>query len=75
MRQSFGLTPCQRDLLGYLQRYEKQHGYTPSYEEMRVALGYGSKSRVHALVVGLEERKAIQRMPGQARSIRVLEAA
>mgnify|MGYP003431531834 CR=1 FL=1 len=60
-----GLTGKQCDLLSYLQSCQR----TPSFEEMKVALGLKSKSGVHRLVEALEERGFIFRRRNRARAI------
>lgn len=68
---ALGLTPRQRDALAYLNDYTNSRGYSPTYNEIGAALGLGSKSGVHRLVVGLEKRGHIRRNPGGTRSIDV----
>lgn len=63
-----GLTVAQADLLSFL-REQQDMGHTPSFEEMKDALGYFSKSNVHRLVRALEERGYVIRHPNRARSI------
>ncbi len=60
-----GLTGKQCELLSYLQSCQR----TPSFEEMKVALGLKSKSGVHRLVGALEERGFIFRRRNRARAI------
>lgn len=64
-----GLTARQAELLAYL----RSRSDTPSFEEMKVALGIKSKSGVHRLIDALAERGFIERLHYRARSIRVLE--
>ena len=47
----------------------------PSFDEMRDALGLASKSGVHRLVSGLEERGYIRRLANRARAIEILRPA
>jgi repressor LexA len=67
-----GLTVKQADLLSMLRRAEADN-ITPSFEEMRYALGLASKSGVARLVTALEERGYIRRQYGLARSIVCLD--
>jgi SOS-response transcriptional repressor LexA len=69
-----GLTGRQRDALEFIRGYHAENGITPTFEEICVGLGLGSKSGVHRLITGLEERGVIERIPGRARSI-VLKVA
>ena len=56
------LTRKQSELLTYLSDHMQQHDVSPSFDEMRDALGLASKSGVHRLVSGLEERGYIRRL-------------
>lgn len=68
------LTPKQHELLTFLQQHSATNpGISPSFVEMRDALGLGSKSSIHRLVSGLEERGHIRRITGHARSIVLVE--
>jgi len=51
----------------------QQHNVPPSFDEMRDALGLASKSGVHRLVSGLEERGYIRRLANRARAIEILK--
>jgi len=51
----------------------QQHDVPPSFDEMRDALGLASKSGVHRLVSGLEERGYIRRLANRARAIEILK--
>jgi repressor LexA len=66
------LTRKQHELLLFLQRHLGQHGVSPSFDEMKDALGLKSKSGIHRLISGLEERGFIRRLPHRARAIEVL---
>jgi SOS-response transcriptional repressor LexA len=50
----------QMRLLKFLKRYRGRHGFGPTFEEMRVALGLSTKSHVFYLVRQLEDRGLIQ---------------
>ncbi len=63
-----GLTKRQADLLAFIQR-QASRGVTPSYAEMSKALGLASKSGVHRLILALEERGRIRRIPEKNRSV------
>lgn len=67
-----GLTAKQRELLLFIIAYTDEHGHTPSYDEMKVALGLASKSGIHRLVHALEERGAVSVRANRARAIEVL---
>jgi repressor LexA len=61
------LTAKQEQLWRYLQSRER----CPSFQEMADAVGVKSKSRVHALITGLEERGLVSRLKNRARAIQV----
>ena len=67
------LTRKQSELLAYLSDHMQQHDVPPSFDEMRDALGLASKSGVHRLVSGIEERGYIRRLANRARAIEILK--
>ena len=67
------LTRKKSELLTYLSDHMQQHDVPPSFDEMRDALGLASKSGVHRLVSGLEERGYIRRLANRARAIEILK--
>ena len=67
------LTRKQSELLTYLNDHMQQHDVPPSFDEMRDALGLASKSGIHRLVSGLEERGYIRRLANRARAIEILK--
>tara|TARA_B100000575_G_scaffold84727_1_gene66906 strand:+ start:5140 stop:5823 length:684 start_codon:yes stop_codon:yes gene_type:complete len=66
------LTGKQHQLLSYLIDYQAEKDITPSFDEMRVAIGLASKSGIHRLVSALEERGYIRKLPNRARAIEIL---
>lgn len=67
-----GLTRKQQELLAYIKRYIFEHeGMSPSFEEMKDALGLASTSGIHRIVNALEERGFIRRLENKARSIAI----
>ena len=66
------LTGKQHQLLSYLINYQAEKDITPSFDEMRTAIGLASKSGVHRLVSALEERGYIRKLPNRARAIEIL---
>src|SRR5207237_3785908 len=48
-------------------------GVSPSFDEMKDALNLKSKSGIHRLVSGLEERGFIRRLPHRARALEVVK--
>ena len=66
------LTKKQYELLVLIDNKLKENGVPPSFEEMKDAVGLKSKSGIHRLITGLEERGFIRRLPNKARAIEVL---
>ncbi len=66
------LTQRQLQLLRFIDQYQQDHGVPPSFDEMRSALKLRSKSGIHRLISGLEERGYIKRLAYRARAIEVL---
>jgi hypothetical protein len=64
-----GLTTNQKNLLAFIKARYAIDGVPPSYDEMRDAMGLNSKSGINRLVVALEERGYIRRLPNRARAI------
>ena len=67
------LTRKQLELLLFINERLKEEGVPPSFEEMKGALNLQSKSGVHRLIVALEERGFLKRMPNRARALEVLK--
>lgn len=70
-----GLTRVQADALAFISSYLQFPGYSPSYHEIKDAVGLKSTSGAHRVVVHLEERGHIVRHPGRSRSISLRGAA
>ncbi|HYM01527.1 MAG TPA: transcriptional repressor LexA [Stellaceae bacterium] len=66
------LTRKQYELLLFINRRLSEGGVSPSFEEMKEALGLKSKSGIHRLISGLEERGFIRRLPHRARALEVV---
>jgi len=66
------LTRKQHELLMYINRFIGETGTSPSFDEMKDALDLKSKSGIHRLVSGLEERGFLRRLPHRARALEVL---
>jgi repressor LexA len=66
------LTKKQHELLLYINEHLGEHGVSPSFDEMKEALGLKSKSGIHRLITGLVERGFIRRLPHRARAVEVL---
>ena len=66
------LTRKQHQLLLFIHQCLGQTGVSPSFDEMKEALDLKSKSGIHRLITGLEERGFIRRLPHRARAIEVI---
>lgn len=66
------LTRKQYELLNYINNHLQERGVSPSFDEMKEALNLKSKSGIHRLITGLEERGFIRRLPHKARALEVL---
>lgn len=66
------LTRKQYELLMFIDARLKASGVSPSFDEMKDALDLKSKSGIHRLITGLEERGFIRRLPHRARALEVL---
>jgi repressor LexA len=67
------LTTKQKELLVFIHARLQDTGVPPSFEEMKDALDLQSKSGVHRLIMALEERGFIRRLPHRARAIEVIK--
>lgn len=66
------LTKKQYQLLMFIDKCLRETGVSPSFDEMKDSLGLASKSGIHRLITGLEERGFIRRLPHRARALEVL---
>ncbi|MDO9368605.1 MAG: transcriptional repressor LexA [Sphingopyxis sp.] len=67
------LTAKQHELLHFIQQKLDTSGISPSFEEMKEALGLKSKSGIHRLISALEERGFLRRLPNRARALEVIK--
>ena len=67
------LTRKQHELLLFINERLSQGGVSPSFDEMKDALNLKSKSGIHRLITGLEERGFIRRLPHRARALEVVK--
>jgi repressor LexA len=66
------LTKKQHELLMFINQRLGATGVAPSFDEMKDALNLRSKSGIHRLISGLEERGFIRRLPHRARALEVI---
>lgn len=67
------VTLRQRELLDFILEYHAANNASPSFEEMQEACELKSKSGIHRMIVALEERGFIRRIPNRARAIEVVD--
>jgi repressor LexA len=66
------LTRKQSELLRLINDKLQETGVPPSFDEMKDALELKSKSGIHRLILALEERGFIRRLPNRARALEVI---
>lgn len=68
------LTGRQDQLLSFLRHRATTSLISPTFDEMKDHLGLASKSGIHRIIRGLEERGFIRGLRNRARSIRVIDS-
>lgn len=66
------LTQKQQDLLLFINERLSEGDISPSFEEMKDALGLKSKSGIHRLISALVERGYLKRLPNRARALEII---
>lgn len=66
------LTQKQYKLLMFVNKVLKETGCSPSFDEMKDAVGLKSKSGIYALIESLVERNYLKRIPHKARALEVV---
>ena len=67
------LTKKQYELITFIDQKLRGSGVSPSFDEMKDALDLKSKSGIHRLITGLEERGFIRRLPHRARALEIIK--
>lgn len=67
------LTARMRQCLSAIEDHLRDRGIAPSYDELAEKLGLRSKSGIHRLVISLEERGLVRRLPGRARALEIIK--
>ncbi len=67
-------TKRQKELLEYVDRFIKEHGYGPSYREIMRALDYKSVSTVAVHIDGLISKGYLRKSDHSARSLEVVSS-
>ena len=68
----YGVTEKQLELFNFIKNYINKNTTSPSFEEMKNAIGLKSKCTVSARLKQLEERGWIEKKIGKNRSIIIL---
>jgi len=68
-------TKKQRELLGYIQAFIAEHGYSPSYREIMNGLNYTSVATVALHVGNLIKRGHLRKRDRSARSLEVVQVS
>ncbi len=68
-------TKKQKELLGFIERFIKEHGYSPSYREIMNGLNYNSVATVALHVNNLIKRGHLQKRDYSARSLEVVSVS
>ena len=63
------LTQKQQQIYDFLVQYTQEHGYPPSFREIKLAVGLKSPSTVHFHMKGLERAGVIIKAEGKTRAI------
>lgn len=74
MAQSVRPTKKQKEILSFIENFIAGHGYSPSFREIRSALGYNSVSTVSTHVNNLIKRGHLQKRTYSARSLEVVKS-
>lgn len=69
------ITPKQQELVDFIETFQHQNGFPPSYREMQLGMGLSSPSLVQSRLNYLERAGLITRRNGQSRSVRLVRSA
>lgn len=67
------LSNRQHIILAFIEEFLEENGYPPTYEEIRAALGFSTKSLVNHHLEVLEANGYLSRVPNTPRSIRLMQ--
>jgi SOS-response transcriptional repressor LexA len=69
MSVQYGMTEREAQTYRFIRAFQTSRGFSPSFEEIKEAVGYRSRSRIFYVLKRLEERGLIRRVPAKTRSI------
>ena len=70
---SYGITKQQLKLLNFIKDYINKNTISPSYDEMKEAIGLKSKCGISARIDQLQQRGWLKKLPGKSRSIQIIK--
>lgn len=70
---SVRLTAKQKIVLNYIENYNAEHDFSPTYREIMEGLGLKSVSSVAEHIENLTAKGALRRRPNEARSLEVVD--
>lgn len=62
----------ERETLKFIMQFQDQYGYSPTLREICAALGNKSPSTIHSIIRSLVDKKYIQKVDGNSRTLKVL---
>ncbi len=68
------LTKRQKEILDFLEEFQGEHGYSPSFEEIAQHFGYTSLATVHEHLENLRQKGYIRKSYNASRSIELVPA-
>jgi repressor LexA len=68
-----GITERQREMLNYIQSFVRQKGFWPSIRDIQHHFEFASTNAVMGHLRALERKDLISRIPGQARTFRIVD--
>jgi repressor LexA len=58
---AMAITRRQREVYDFISRFVAEHGYSPSYEEIKVGINLSSLATVHKHITNLEKKALLTR--------------
>lgn len=69
------LTAKQKTVLNYIENYNAEHDFSPTYREIMEGLGLKSVSSVAEHIENLVNKGALKRRPNEARSLEIVDTS
>lgn len=69
------LTAKQKTVLNYIENYNVEHDFSPTYREIMEGLGLKSVSSVAEHIENLVNKGALKRRPNEARSLEIVDTS